>query len=71
MAPIPSEIQVMNHRGEIFRARPTGIRPSQGAHQYRIQLPNVEFSLIVVTVTENELRDHVQTGFPVQIRVMP
>jgi hypothetical protein len=70
MAPTPSEIQVVNHRGQTFRARPTGIRPSAESYQYRIEIPGIAFSLVVVNVTESELREHLLSGKPVQIRAV-
>jgi hypothetical protein len=66
---LPSEITMVNLDGVTFRARPTNLyNKVRQAFQYRVILPGVAISMVVIDVTENELRDHLRTGKPVTIR---
>jgi hypothetical protein len=74
----PGEITMVNLDGDVFRARASqrdGVtgreylyNPAKQAYQYRVLIPNVALSMVVVDVTERELRHHLLTGTPVLIR---
>jgi hypothetical protein len=74
----PGEITMVNLDGDVFRARVSRrngfggpeflYNPAKQAFQYRVIIPNVEVSMVVVDVTERELRHHLLTGTPVLIR---
>lgn len=64
----PGEVTMINHSGHVFRAHPTGVfHPRQKSFQYRLQIPGVKLSLIVVTLTEAQLNSYLRTLTPILI----
>lgn len=64
----PGEITMINREGKIFYANPTGLYdPVRQVFQYRVKIPNVESSLVVVDVSKYELSRHIRFGTPVLI----
>jgi hypothetical protein len=72
----PGEIKMVNIDGRSFLAHPCRTVEGRGyiynpvldAFRFRVAIPGVEVSLIVVPVTTSELREFVNTGKPVLIR---
>ena len=75
MAMLPNEIRMVNTETKvIFYAHPcVSLRgnflfdPVKRAYKYRIALPGVEVSLIVVDVTDKQLRDYAKTKAPIPV----
>lgn len=75
----PGEIVMMNREGKIFRAHVCERRnpvtneqewlfnPIKRTFQYRVHIPGVELSLVVIDVTRQQLRDHIRTSIPIPI----
>jgi len=67
MAP-PGEICVINRDGRTFRAYFTGLYNTlRHTYQYRVLIPNVELSLVVIEFTRRQLREYNRTDMPILI----
>lgn len=75
----PGEIMMINANGRKFKAFPSKrmpalggeeylFNPAKNAFQYRVDIPGIIISMVVIDVTERELREFVNTGKPVLIR---
>ena len=64
----PGEVTVVNRDGGRFRAYLTGLhRYDYREHQYRVQIPNVKVSFVIVWIYEEELLDYCRTGRPIKL----
>lgn len=75
MAVLPDEIRMINTETKgVFSAYPC-ISPSgkflfdpvKQAYKYRIRIPGVELSMIVVDVTDRQLREFMRTKTPIPV----
>ena len=76
----PGEIVMINANGRKFKAHPSHrenfttfqteylYNPAKATFQYRVQIPGILISMVVIDVSEAELRRFVNTGKPVLIR---
>ncbi len=64
----PSEIAVINRDGRTFIANYTGIDNKGDTFQYRINMPEFKFSLVVIDVTRSELREYLRKNKPIVIK---
>ncbi len=66
----PGEIRVINPVSRVvFKARPTGLyAPSKDAYQYRVMLPGIEESLVVIDVTTAELVEFMFDSEPIPVK---
>jgi hypothetical protein len=72
MAVLPNEIRLVNHNKIVFTAIACVsldgnflYNPYRDAYQYRVQIPNVEISMIVVEVTDRQLREFMANKQPI------
>lgn len=65
----PGEIRVMNPDSRaVFRAHPTGYyAPFKDAYQYRVKIPGVEISFVVIDIPTRELRRYLWTKKPIPV----
>jgi len=75
MALLPDQIRMINTETKaVFWAHPclslNGCYlydPMKDAYRYRIEIPGVEVSMIVVNVTDRQLRDFLRTKIPIPV----
>lgn len=66
----PGEIRVINPQSRaVFKAHPTGLYSRErNVFQYRVDIPGIDISFVVIEVTSAELTNFLLNGKPIPVK---